>query len=37
VVQSMIGLFGQASNDVRWGLMTSVTRHGSLLQRTLTL
>jgi lycopene beta-cyclase len=37
VVQSMIGLFGQASNDVRWGLMTSVTRHGSLLQRTITL
>lgn len=37
VVQSMIGLFGQAPNDVRWGLMTSVTRHGSLLQRTITL
>lgn len=37
VVQSMLGLFGQASNDVRWGLMTSVTRHGSLLQRTITL
>ena len=37
VVQSMLGLFGQASNDVRWGLMTSVSRHGSLLQRTITL
>lgn len=37
VVQAMIGLFGRASNDVRWGLMSSVTRHGGLLQRTLTL
>lgn len=33
----MLGLFGGASNDVRWGLMTSVSRHGKLLQRTLTL
>lgn len=37
VVQAMLGLFGGASNDVRWGLMTSVSRHGKLLQRTLTL
>ena len=37
VVQSMLGLFGRASNDVRWGLMTSVASHGGLLQRTLTL
>jgi lycopene beta-cyclase len=37
VVQSMLGLFGRAPNDVRWGLMRSVASHGSLLQRTLTL
>jgi lycopene beta-cyclase len=31
----MVGLFGRASNDVRWGLMRSVFSHGDLLKRTL--
>ncbi len=35
VVKAMVGLFGQASNDVRWGLMRSVFSHGDLLKRTL--
>jgi lycopene beta-cyclase len=35
VVKAMLGLFGQASNDVRWGLMRSVFSHGDLLKRTL--
>lgn len=33
LVQAMLGLFGRAPNDVRWGLMTSVGRHGDLLLR----
>ncbi len=35
VVQAMLGLFGRASNPVRWGLMRSVFSHGHLLGRTL--
>jgi len=35
VVKAMVGLFGRASNDVRWGLMRSVFSHGDLLKRTL--
>ncbi|MGF1567241.1 MAG: lycopene beta cyclase [Nodosilinea sp.] len=34
---AMLVLFGQAPNDVRWGLMRSVAHHGHLLKRTLTL
>ncbi|MFZ4640942.1 MAG: lycopene beta cyclase [Nodosilinea sp.] len=37
LVRAMVGLFGQASNDVRWGLMRSVASHGSLLRQTLVL
>ncbi|MGI8934376.1 lycopene beta cyclase [Leptolyngbya sp. BC1307] len=36
IVQAMLGLFGQTSNSVRWGLMSSVVSHGNLLRRTLT-
>ncbi len=36
IVQAMVGLFGQTSNSVRWGLMSSVVSHGNLLRRTLT-
>ena len=37
LIQAMLGLFGRASNDVRWGLMRSVASHGALLQRSLLL
>ncbi|XGB41468.1 MAG: lycopene cyclase family protein [Nodosilinea sp. LVE1205-7] len=37
LVKAMVGLFGQASNDVRWGLMRSVASHGHLLRQTLVL
>ena len=33
LVRAMIGLFGSAPNDVRWGLMRSVGGHGNLLLR----
>lgn len=36
IVQAMLVLFGRTSNPVRWGLMSSVFSHGSLLRRTLT-
>lgn len=36
IVQAMLGLFGRTSTPVRWGLMSSVLNHGSLLRRTLT-
>lgn len=36
IVQAMLVLFGRTSNPVRWGLMSSVLSHGSLLRRTLT-
>ncbi|HIK43581.1 MAG TPA: lycopene cyclase family protein [Leptolyngbyaceae cyanobacterium M65_K2018_010] len=35
LIQAMVGLFGRASNDVRWGLMRSVVDYGSLLGRSL--
>ncbi len=31
LVGAMVGMFGQAPNDVRWGLMRSVGGHGDLL------
>ena len=35
LVRAMLGLFGRAPNDVRWGLMRSVRGSGSLLWRSL--
>ncbi|MEM9567673.1 MAG: lycopene beta cyclase [Cyanobacteria bacterium P01_E01_bin.34] len=35
LVRAMLGLFGRAPNDVRWGLMRSVRESGSLLWRSL--
>lgn len=35
LVRAMLGLFGRAPNDVRWGLMRSVRGSGSLLLRSL--
>ncbi|MGK7907724.1 MAG: lycopene beta cyclase [Synechococcus sp.] len=35
LVRAMLGLFGQAPNDVRWGLMRSVGGSGNLLWRSL--
>ncbi|MBU6230246.1 MAG: lycopene cyclase family protein [Cyanobacteria bacterium REEB459] len=35
LVRAMVDLFGQAPNDVRWGLLRSVTSHGHLLRQTL--
>lgn len=35
LVGAMLVLFSRAPNDVRWGLMRSVTSHGRLLQRAL--
>ncbi|NJM58061.1 MAG: lycopene cyclase family protein [Synechococcales cyanobacterium RU_4_20] len=31
LIQAMLGMFGRAPNDVRWGLMRSVGRQGQLL------
>ena len=35
LVRAMLGLFGRAPNDVRWGLMKSVRGSGNLLWRSL--
>ena len=35
LVRAMLGLFGRAPNDVRWGLMRSVRGSGSLLWQSL--
>ena len=35
LVRAMVGLFGRAPNDVRWGLMRSVGGAGNLLWRSL--